>query len=491
MKFLPKAIFRSLRVKFGLLILVLLFLVFSVSSGILIYRSINTQRDNLISQARAFAKLSAKPIGSTHNLYYESGYLKFQELMREILSLNTDVKRTQIISVRGEVLFDSDQLELGKPSEIWFVEDKNILDNISSNLGSEIPLRTKNSQPMQIIEPYFEDFGARPFSILYFISYDSISQNVFSTILTTLLLSSIFLIGSILLIVLVVDRTILNPIEIVIQGARKISAGHLSHTIEVKTKDEVGDLASAVNQMAATLKKNIEDLRELDKLKDEFVSLASHNLRTPLTVIKGYINSLQKNKSLDLKAKEEVNNVAVSTKQLEAITESLLSLVTLEKGRQLLTKTPVDLGQLLEEVSGKFSKKVAEKRISFIFELPSEPLTKVELDKKRINQAFTGLIDNAVKFNKDEGKVIIKLEKKGKEVIISIKDTGIGISKEESTKVFKKFHRATDVLTYNYEGIGLGLYLTKLIIESHQGKIWFESTVGEGSTFYVSLPLTS
>lgn len=491
MKFLPEVIFKSLRIKFGLLILTLLFLVFSVSSGILVYRSINTQRDDLISQARAFAKLSAKPIGSTRNLYYESGYLKFQELMREILSLNTNVKRVQIISVNGEVLFDSDQLESGKPSEIWFVEDQNILDNINSNIGSEIPLRTKNSQPAQIIEPYFEDFGAHPFSVRYFISYDSISQNILSTILTILFISSVLLLGSIVLIILVVNRVILDPIEIVIQGTRKISTGRLSHVIEVKTEDEVADLASAVNQMARTLKRNIEDLRQLDKLKDEFVSLASHNLRTPLTVIKGYVNSLQKNKSLDSKAKGEVYKITESTKKLETITESLLSLVTLEKGKEIPTKTPVDLGQLLEEISDKFSKKAAEKRISFIFELPYPTLPKIKLDKEKINQAFTGLIDNSIKFNQESGKVIIKLEKKGREVVVSIKDTGIGITKEESSNVFRKFHRATDGLTYNYEGIGLGLYLTKLIIESHQGKIWFESNVGEGSTFFVSLPVTA
>jgi signal transduction histidine kinase len=488
MRILPEAFSKSIRVKFSLLLLLLLFLVFTLSSGVLAYRSLNTQRENLITQARAYAKLSAKPIGNTYSLYYDSGFLKFEQLVGEILVLNPDIEKVQIISVTGEVLFDSSNLGQEKPTDTVSIKDQNVLDSIGLNTESEIPKRSENSIPREIIEPYFEDFGAHPFSVRYFISYDSISQNLLSTILTTLFLSSIFFAGAIVLIILVVNRTILSPIETVIEGSEKISKGDLSHVIEVGTKDEVADLASAVNHMAHTLKKNIEDLKELDKLKDEFVLLASHNLRTPLTVIKGYISSIREDKTLDSKIRSDIENMSDSTKQLETITETLLSLVSLEKGQKVLEKKEVDLANLLEEVGGKLGMNAADKKVSFIFEFPSEPTPKIKLEKDRVEQAFLGLVDNAIKFNKEGGKVIVKLEQKNKEIVVSIRDEGIGIPEEERGKVFKKFHRATDVLTYNYEGIGLGLYLSKLIIESHQGKIWFESKVGEGSTFYVSLP---
>src|SRR3989344_396245 len=496
MKIVPSAIVRSIRIKFGLVVLLLLFIIFSLSSSILIYRSVDTQRKNLISQARSFAKLSAKPVGSTYSLYYNSGYLKFKELVSEVLALDPEIEKVQIISVSGEtlggeVLFDSEELISGKPTKREKVVDKLILDKVNSNVGAEIPEKSKTSIPEEIIEPYFEDFGAHPFSIRYFISYDTISQNVFSTVLATVFLSTFFFAVSILLIIWVVNRTILNPIETVIQGARKISMGNLSHTIEVKTKDEVEDLAFAVNQMAQTLRKNIEDLKELDKLKDEFVFLASHNLRTPLTVIKGYISSLQGDKSLSKEVQSGISAMAVSTKQLETITETLLSLVSLEEKKEVFEKKEVDLIKFIEELSSSLMKKAIEKGVNFIFELPSKPLPKIKFERQRMTQAITGLIDNAVKFNKENGKVIIKIEYHGKEVILSIKDEGIGIPEEEKDKIFKKFHRTTDVLTYNYVGIGLGLYLTKLIVESHQGKIWFESKVGEGTTFYVSLPIDS
>ena len=140
MKILPEAVFKSLRVKFSLLLLLLLFLVFALSSGVLAYRSLNTQRENLITQARAFAKLSAKPVGNVYSVYYDSGFLKFKELVGEILVLNPDIEKVQIISVTGEVLFDSSDLSQEKPNENLFIKDQQTIDNIG--LNSE---RFKNS----------------------------------------------------------------------------------------------------------------------------------------------------------------------------------------------------------------------------------------------------------------------------------------------------------------------------------------------------------
>jgi signal transduction histidine kinase len=410
--------------------------------------------------------------------------------MNQISALNPDIEKLQIISVTGEILFDSDQLASNqKPDKQGKINETGVLEKIKDNKGSEIGRSDSSSQPGQIIEPYFADFGAHPFSIRYLVSYDSISENILGTIIATILLSLIFFAGAITLIIVVVTKSIINPIEAVIEGTQFIGRGFLSHKIETEAKDEVVDLAAAVNQMAQTLKKNIEDLRELDKLKDEFVFLASHNLRTPLTVIKGYVTDLRRKIGLDSETRKSVERISEATGELEVITESLVDLVTVEKEKQPLLVSEVEVPSLVREASDKYSQEAAQKRISFVFELPSKPLPKLEVDKQRITQAFSSLIDNAIKFNKKGGKVTIKVEEKDKSILVSIKDTGIGISKEEADKVFQKFHRATDVLKYEYEGVGLGLYITRLIIEAHLGKIWYESKQGEGSTFFVSLPI--
>ena len=472
MQFPPRILSRSIRIKFALLVLIPLIIIFSLSSGVLILRNVNTQINTLVAQARAYSKLTVKPIGDTYSLYYESGYLKFAELTNQILSLNPDIKRVQIISVTGDILFDSYQLVNNqKPETLAKEQDSQVVEKVKANLRSEIPSGGSSVRPLQMIEPYFEDFGAHPFSIRYFVSYDSISENIFGTVTATILLSLIFFAASIVLIVSVVNRSILSPIEDVTRGASKIRSGDLSYKINVNTKDEVADLAAAVNQMAATLRKNIEDLKALDKLKDEFVFIASHNLRTPLTIIKGYTEKLLNEADLLPGTKKEIENMSQAAGDLEKITESLINLVSLEKGKEPALLSEVEITDLLRKASEQFSQAASEKKISFIFEFPTELPPKMKLDAARISQAFANVISNAVKFNKEGGKVIIKVEKEARAVTISIQDTGIGIQKEEQSKIFEKFHRATDTLRYDYEGVGLGLYLTRLIIESHLRKI--------------------
>jgi len=481
---------KSIKFKFGLVLVLLLFLVFTIFAGFLIYRNINAQNKYLTSQARAFAQLSVQPIGDTYSLYYDSGYNKFTQLMDQILSLDKDIIEAQIISPNGEVLYDTVDLSGEKPSKLKNENNQEVLKKIQANEASEIPSKTEESKPKQIIQPYFEDWGAHPFSIRYFVSYDSVTKNIAATIFASALLSAAFLAGAVVLIFFVIGRTIISPMGSVIEGARLIKSGDFSHNIEVKNKDEIGDLAAAVNQMAQTLKRNIVELKELDKLKDEFVFLASHNLRTPITIIRGFLEYLQENKSLDSGAKDKLAKIEAGTKELEALAESLLNIVALENREKSLYIEKVDLGDLVEKIAEDYGKEAAQKKVSFIFETPSKPLSEIEVDKIRMKQALGNIIGNAVKFNREGGKVIIKLEEKDGQLLLSIQDNGIGIPKEEEKHIFEKFHRATGVLTYNYEGIGLGLYSTRLIIEAHRGKIWVEATPGEGTIFYVTLPIT-
>ena len=291
--------------------------------------------------------------------------------------------------------------------------------------------------------------------------------------------------------VFLVDRAILRPLGKVVSAAKGISQGDLKRKIELNTGDELTDLASSLNQMTQSLQSSIESLKQLDELKDEFVLLASHNLRTPLTVIKSYLSNLQKNQSLDEEAKNEAEKILEGARELDTLTESLINLVSLEKEKQTLSKSRTDLSELIFEVVKELEVKARSREVKIVFKQPASKIPKAFIDKRRIKQALVSLVDNAVKFSPNGKRVIINLDKKDGEILLSISDGGIGISEKERSEVFQKFHRATDILTYNYEGIGLGLYLTKLIIETHQGKIWFESAPQKGTTFYVTLPIES
>ena len=477
---------HSLRVKFSLITAAIFLVIFGLVSFVLIRQNVNFQKQSLLARANTFSNLATKPIGDSYKFYFESGFLRFREQLIDTLILNEDIIRLQIISVDGEILFDTINLDrqLGVASKL---EDPKILQAVSANHPTQ--LTGKSGDVSEIVVPYSDDFGARPFSVRYFISYDSIYETINDMVITIGFLTLAVLVLTLVSMIMLVNTSVLSPLDKIVRAASEISRGNLQKKIESKTNDELEDLAMSLNQMTVTLRKNIEDLSQLDKLKDEFVYLASHNLRTPITIIKGYVGSLQKNKSIDNEAEKSLRKISESTRELEIMTNSLLNLVTLEKGKDQLLRHPVDLKKLLEETAGKFTDKAAGKKISFILEFPKGKFPLVTLDQQRMIQALSGLIDNAIKFNREGGKVIIRLEEKNSQVLILIQDTGIGIPKEEKTRVFQKFHRATEVLTYNYAGIGLGLYLTKLIIEAHQGKIWFESEEDKGTTFYVTIPV--
>jgi signal transduction histidine kinase len=474
---------RSLQVKFTLVVIFLFILIFGLLSFVVIRNLTNTERNNLITQARAFATLSTRPIGETYNTYHASGHLKFSELIQNNLALNKDIEKIQIINVDGEILFDSEELA-GKPKPARIVE-ANILDKVAANSASEIK---SGGNITEIIDPYFEDWGAHPFSIRYFISYDSINKSIADIRNTALFLTLISMVLSTSLIIFIINRLFLSPVKKVVEAAKAISGGDLTREIAVKTGDEVEELASSVNHMAQTLRSNIEALKELDKLKDEFIMIASHNLRTPLVTIQGYLDYFKK-ANLETSLQKYLTRIDTSLKELSNLTEELIGIVSMESRREGLAKQETDIEELLEGAARSFSSPALEKKINIVFEFPESTLPKVSIDKFKIIQAVNNLIDNAIKFNKEGGQVTISTKRKGHSLLVSVADTGIGIEKDKVNLVFGKFARGTSILKYDYTGTGLGLYITKLIINAHGGKIWFESTPGKGTTFYFTIPI--
>lgn len=478
---LPKFIQRSLKAKFLVLLLILLFsLAFFISLTFIQFQNL-TQRKNIVAQAKAFSNLSVKPLGNAYTTYYDSGFLKFQEISESTLRLDNSISRIQIIDVNGALLYDS------KPNTATANENlsSQTLDAVSSNKTVEIKDRLSNVQ--EIIEPYYDDFGAHPFSIRYFISYESVNKNLSQTVLLSMGVSFLVVALSAVIIIFTVNKTIISSIEKIVSGATQVSQGNLSARIEINTQDELETLAQSVNNMAASLQKNIEALKELDRLKDEFIIIASHNLRTPITILKGYVNQLITDKKLQPALQNTSKAMSVSISNLEGLVEELISIVSLETEKKIAAKTEVELGELLNQIISYNSAKALEKGVSIHF-VSSQEIYKIMGDVTKLKVAFNNVLENAIKFNKNKGSVTISIRDHGKNFLVRIKDTGIGISEKEIPLVFKKFHRATEILQYNYEGLGLGLYLTRVIVEAHQGKIWFESKAGSGSVFYIELP---
>jgi two-component system sensor histidine kinase/response regulator len=231
-------------------------------------------------------------------------------------------------------------------------------------------------------------------------------------------------------------------------------------------------------------------LKELDRLKSDFVSNVSHELRTPLTAIKGSVDNMLDGLtgSLNEKQARYLTRIKSNTDRLSRLINDLLDLSRIESGRVEVRSTTLTLTALAEEVAEHLKSLAAEKLIRI--EVPSaDPKVTVWADRDKVTQVLMNLIGNAVKFTPQNGKVTVATEKNGDDYVqISIDDTGPGILPEEKNKIFSKFYQFADVDKQKPKGSGLGLAISKALVEMHGGRIWVESEVGKGSTFYFTLP---
>jgi signal transduction histidine kinase len=244
----------------------------------------------------------------------------------------------------------------------------------------------------------------------------------------------------------------------------------VEHTVEVRTSELVA---------AQT------ELKNAERLKSEFIALSSHNLRTPLTVFRGGLE-LIKTTRLTKQQTEVIDMIASSTVRLEQFVDDMLIISRLEAGEQLI-QVPAPIDTVLQPLLIEALAQARNKKLTFAIELASADAV-IACSSLRLQSAFRNILDNAFKFTTD-GQVKLSTSVKGRKVIVSISDTGIGIDPSELPKVFRKFHRGTDVMEYNYEGEGIGLYLVQLIIVDHHGTIKIVSKPGSGTTVTVTLPL--
>ena len=252
-------------------------------------------------------------------------------------------------------------------------------------------------------------------------------------------------------------------------------------------------LYSSVEEKSKDLRVANLKLKQLDKLKDEFVSIASHELRTPLTVIRSYVELLITGKAgkLNTKQYEYLERVFASSNRLANLVSTMLDLSRIESGRIKLAKENVDITGLVNEVVAEMKAKAEEQKIDLTI-TGFNDRTLLLADKERIREVMINLVGNALKYTPTGGSVGISMTINEKEITISIKDTGIGINQVNMDKLFKKF----GIIGSEYsvkKGItstGLGLYLSQQLVQLHGGKIWVESEgEGKGSTFIFSLPI--
>ncbi len=255
-----------------------------------------------------------------------------------------------------------------------------------------------------------------------------------------------------------------------------------------KAEKKVAQLAAA----AEMARRELEQQKKIDRAKTEFISLAAHQLRTPLTAIRWYFEDLKSEEigKLNPKQKDYSAKGLESTIRMIRLVNDLLNVSRLETGHLVINPQPTDLIKLVENIITENTTLVKTKNCQLIFIKPKGGLPLIKVDPILINQVINNLISNSVRYlKKQKGKVEVILEKNPPNILLSIKDNGIGIPQKVQKRIFSKLFRADNAVKMATDGTGLGLYIAKMIIDACGGKIWFSSKENKGTTFCFTLPL--
>lgn len=265
-----------------------------------------------------------------------------------------------------------------------------------------------------------------------------------------------------------------------------------THQRLTQQRNELFLLHDQLNRSTLKLEAANAELRALDELKSKFVSIAAHELRTPLATILGYLDLMRNNPqpSMPLDYEKGITVIDKSAKRLLGITNNLLDVTRMEAGRLELILESLDVAAIMEEVALHLKPEIDQKQHSFTIEKQPD-LPRVLCDESRTIQIFSNLLANAIKYTPAQGTIVIKLHHSTQEavVIVAVSDNGIGIPAKDLQNIGKSFFRASNVHLASVNGAGLGLSITRSLVELQGGHLWIESKLGEGSTFYLTIPV--
>jgi signal transduction histidine kinase len=239
----------------------------------------------------------------------------------------------------------------------------------------------------------------------------------------------------------------------------------------------------------AELEKNYRELKKLDKKKDEFISIASHELQTPMASMHGFSQLLQDKKVFKDKEKRKkyLKIIENETTRLSKMVKNMLNLSRIDMGTLSFDVEDVDVNEFLEEIQLQMEHTAKEKRLKLIVET-NEKLSKMRVDKEKLRQILINLITNSIKYT-EKGSITVSAEQQDDSIKFTVADTGIGIPKSKHEKIFERFYQVESPFTRKVLGAGLGLSIVKEFVDVMDGKIWLKSKVGKGSTFYFILPI--
>ena len=311
----------------------------------------------------------------------------------------------------------------------------------------------------------------------YVTSTRLVDMQIFLVALVSTLVLMLVL-GAVLLSSTYCIRSVLNPVDQIIEKAKRIASGSYGAQIQTKYDDEIGELANTINEMSVKISQN-------EKMQAEFISQLSHELRTPLTVINGWSETLLANEDMDPDTRQGMKIISSEAKRLTEMVMELLDFTRMQDGRVTLTVEPTDLRSEFEDTVFMYGSRLAQDGIELNYLENDQDIPEIPCDPKRLRQVFLNILDNAAKHGGEGKKIDASITREGDSVVVRIRDYGPGIPEDEIPLVKKKFYKGSS----KARGTGIGLAVCDEIVEMHGGTLTLENAPGGGTVVTVRLPI--
>lgn len=426
--------------------------------------------------------LQANEIANEYALdYLAESKLRRIELEMKSLSTFNDT-RIMFITPSGDVILDTNNSSTDKSNEDRILFSINDFDYGDLKGKHDIlwDFYGLFSEPaLSVFSPISNSFEIKGYVVIN-IPESAIVERVYDTFNTNYLTLAIVLILSSAFLVLYFFQ-VHRPIKEITRATNEYSKGNLSYHVKPMHNDEIGRLGMSLDYMAS-------QLNESDKFQQKFLSNISHDFRSPLTSIKGYLEAIQDGTIPPEMLDKYIGIMLFETERLTKLTSNILTLNELDPKSVRLDISTFDLNSIISHTVETFEGTCKKKGIKFNITYANS-VQNVKADKGRIQQVIYNLIDNAIKFSKENSYIYITVKEKGEKAQISIKDTGCGIAKEDIDKIWDRFYKSDSSRGRDKKGSGLGLSITKEVIQAHGENIDVVSTVGVGTEFIFTLEL--
>lgn len=487
--------FKSIFSKLIAVFIALLIISFTITSAVLYYFL-----GNLMTQEKVdMLKQSGEKINRFFNIYLDNRTnplvnLMFEQLLEQYSASTNSI--VWIVNVDGYIVFKKPALD---SQDLMLSIKKNLKNDNSGNfqLPDERQYKKIMLGKVPVVERgdfygLFKDTGSSWLTVEWPLVYEDKTvgaaflmtpvpevHKARSTVFRFFLLSVLISVIISIVLAYIFSLKISRPLKEIKNAARVIAGGEFRNRLNIKSNDEIGELAVSFNQMVTALQ-NLEEMRR------GFIANVSHELRTPMTSIRGFVEGIIDGTIPPERHKDYLNIVKEETNRLNRLVNDLLDLARMEAGEMKLSMRNFDINELIRRCIIKLEKLITDKNISVEANFEEEDMF-VNADVDSIERVIINLIHNAVKFTDEGGKIILATYKQRDKIHVAVEDTGIGIDKDELSMIWDRFYKSDKSRSKDKSGTGLGLAIVKNIMNAHGQEIWIDSELGKGTKFTFTL----